>query len=219
MRDSDQKSTGSISTLFSSAHYGYCVHLLTIENITKRFKISLITTFTLQLFQLPSLVSSHVNNCEYFNFFSTIINTKINVIIFYAYSSKTKFTPRLLISIQALQKHHPSDNYHLEPPDHSLQPFKHLSSFHSCIWRTFIQVFCQFSFIYLDIHYYIDCIFGIIPNKQLLKLRNLIFWNNQQAVTIRNQIMQGTFLQFLHRFVPQNINNQSAQLLYSKIAK
>ncbi|EPI51048.1 hypothetical protein HMPREF1576_00465, partial [Gardnerella pickettii JCP7719] len=27
----------------------------------------------------------------------------------------------------------------------------------------------------------------IILNKQLLKLRNLIFWNNQQALTMRNQ--------------------------------
>ena len=108
-------------SFFLSVHYGYWVHFLTIgKPIVKRFKISLITTFTLQLFQLFSLVSSHVDNCEYFNFFSTIINPKINVIIFYAYSSKTKFTPRLLISIQALQKHHLSDNYHLEPPDHSL---------------------------------------------------------------------------------------------------
>ena len=97
------------------------MHFLTIgKAIVKKFKIGLITTFTLQLFQLFSLVSSHVDNREYLNFFSTIINTKINVIIFYAYSSKTKFTPRLLISIQTLQKHHLSDNYHHEPPDHNL---------------------------------------------------------------------------------------------------
>ena len=71
------------------------MHFLTIgKAIVKKFKIGLITTFTLQLFQLFSLVSSHVNNREYLNFFSILINPKVNVIIFYAYFSKTKLTPK-----------------------------------------------------------------------------------------------------------------------------
>ncbi|EIK75781.1 hypothetical protein CGSMWGv284V_03697 [Gardnerella vaginalis 284V] len=45
---------------------------------------------------------------------------------------------------------------------------------------------------------YLQIFTFIIFNKQLLKLRNPIFLNNQQAITMRNQIMQGTFLQFLH---------------------
>ncbi|EPI54720.1 hypothetical protein HMPREF1573_01311 [Gardnerella vaginalis JCP7276] len=53
------------------------------------------------------------------------------------------------------------------------------------------------------IRYRLQILILIIFNKQLLKLRNLIFLNNQQAITMRNQIMQGTFYNFYTDLLPK----------------
>ena len=70
------------------------MHFLTIKKLSLKGLRLAWQRITLQLFQLLSLVSSYVNNREYLNFFSILINPKVNVIIFYAYFSKTKLTPK-----------------------------------------------------------------------------------------------------------------------------